>query len=324
VGALSWARGVIADQGQVPPIPVRVEDGDDGCFLIAGVNSGAARIAVDRRPNPAPHPILKEIHSCKVAGRALEAESPDALRRKVAAMLEGIAPGRSLPLAYFRAPAAGYELPVYEDEGHIVAHAFGGPRSRARDLAGVRAHVARHLASAGYVATEDDVQVGLVDQADLSLMEPAAVLRSLTDPDLWIPWVDRGDATEPRMDELGLDAPTEGNDVLSVLAWARGELGRGGDGLYASAVAPAAWRSASAQGTPAGAVLTVHLDGGDAMALELPVVRTAGGDLAAAVECGGIDVFVATTPPDLAAMVGRRLHQNGFLAVPDRVTVAAA
>jgi hypothetical protein len=323
VGALSWARNVIADHGQVAPIPVRVDDGDDGCFLVAGVNGGAARIAVDRRPNPAPHPILKEIHSCQVAGRRLEAESADALRRKVAAMLEGMAPARSLPLAYFRAPAARYELPVYEDDGQIVAHAFGGPRSRARDLAGVHAHVARHLASAGYVASEEDLLVGLVDQADLSLIEPAAVLRSLRDPELWIPWTDRGDTTEPRIDELGLDAPAAGNDVLSVLAWTRHRLGAAGDALYAAGVAPQAWRAVEGRAAGTGVVLRAQLTGGQAMRLELPVLR-ADGELAVAVDSGGIDVFLAGSAEDLAAMVGQRLVQCGFLASVDGVAVAPA
>jgi hypothetical protein len=319
VGALGWARRVIADKGEVDPIPVRVEDGPDGCFLRAGVNGGAARIAVHRRPNPAPHPILKEIHSCEVAGRRLEAESPDALRRKVAAMLEGIAPARSLPLAYFRAPAAGYELPVYEDDGEIVAHAFGGPRSRARDLAGVRAHVARHLVTAGYVAAEDDLEVGLVDQSDLSLLEPPAVLRSLDDVDVWIPWVDRGAAAGPRIDELGLDAPADGNDVLSIVYLASRALDRT---LYASAVAPDAWRAAAARLTPGGSALVADLDDGDATTrLELPVGGTARGQVAVGLDCGRIDAFLAASADELAEQVARRLERLGFAT---RVVVAAA
>jgi hypothetical protein len=303
---------VIADTGQVGPIPVRVEEEAGGCVIVAGVNGKAARIAVDRRPNPAPHPILKEIHSCEVAGRVLEAESPDALRRKVAAMLEGIAPARSLPLAYFRAPAAGYELPVYDDDDHIVAHAFGGPRSRARDLAGVREHVARHLATAGYVATEDDVEVGFVDQIDLTLIEPTAVLRSLGDPRVWMPCVDRGSTGAPRIDRLGVDA---GDDVLSLLAWARSELvGSGGDALYASRVAPAAWRAAELGCTPAGTLLRADLEGRDPMRLELPLLRTPDGRLAVALDSGAIDAFLASSAEQLAEMVGRRLEQCGFRA----------
>jgi hypothetical protein len=321
MGALRWARELIADHGQVDPIPVRVEDGDDGCFLVAGLDGGAARIAVDRRPNPSPHPILKEINSCDVAGRHLEAESADALRRKVAAMLESIAPARSLPVAYFRAPASGYELPVYEDEGHIVAHAFGGPRSKARDLAGVRAHVARHLATAGYVAVEDEVQVGFVDQVDLTVVEPTAVLRSLKDPDLWIPWIDRGDPREPRIGQLGLEAPAAAVDVLSLLEWAEAQVGAE---LYASAVRADAWQATQRRCSDAGVLVLAELDGDDAMRLELPVLRASDDHLAAALDCGGIDAFLAPSAEELAGLIGRRLVQHGFLRSPERVSVASA
>jgi hypothetical protein len=321
MGALSWAREVIADQGAVDPIPIAVEDGAGGCFLVAGVNGAATRIAVDRRPNPAPHPILKEINSCEVAGRKLEAESPDALRRKVATMLESLAPAGVLPVAYFRAPAAAYELPVYEDDGHIVAHAFGGTRSRARDLGGLRAHVARHLVSSGYIGAEDDLRVGFIDPADLHLIEPAGVLRSLADAELWLPLADRAGAGEPRVDRLGVAASSE-NDVLSVLAWARAELGA--SGVYASGVAPAAWRAASRGMSEAGVAIGAELDRGESMRLELPMLRTADGAVAVAVDHGGIDVFRADTPEELAAMVGLRLEECGFLASPERVEVAAA
>jgi hypothetical protein len=316
MGALSWARGVIADTGEVTPIPVTVDDGPDGCFLVAGASDGAARIAVDRRANPAPHPILKEIHSCEIAGRTLEAESAEVLRGKVARMLEGIAPARALPLAYFRAPAAGYELPVYADDDHIVAHAFGGTRSRARDLAGVRAHVSRHLLGAGYVASEDDLELGWVDPVDLSLVEPCAVFRSLDDDELWIPWLDRGDARVPSMDQLGLDAPEAGNDVLSLLAWVRGELGQ--DALFASKVSARAWRAAERASSPAGTALVAELESGDV--LELPVLRTPGGELAAALDCDGVNVLMAGNGDRLAAQVARRVDQCGFRARSVRAT----
>ena len=319
--ALSWARDVIADQGAVDPISIAVDDGADGCFLLAGVNGATTRITVERRPNPAPHPILKEINSCEVAGRTLEAESADALQRKVAAMLEALAPARVLPVGYFRAPAAAYELPVYEDDGHIVAHAFGGTRSRARDLAGLRAHVARHLVSAGYIAAEDDLQVGYIDPGNLRLIQPAGVLRSLSDPELWLPWADRGGAGEPRVDRLGVDASAE-HDVLSLLAWGRGELAA--DGLFASGVAPAAWRAASRRASDAGLGIAAQLDRGDPARLELPMLRAADGAFAVALDCGGIDIFRAETPEELARMVGLRLEECGFLGSPERVEVGTA
>src|SRR4051794_25667241 len=129
MGALAWARRTIADTGEPHEVSVAVE-GDTrsaGYELCPGVRGGLGgavtpRIPVTRTPNPAPHPIVKEFHACEVAGRRLEAESAESLRRKVAAMVEQIAPAAALPVAYFRAPSARYELPVHETEDGIVVH----------------------------------------------------------------------------------------------------------------------------------------------------------------------------------------------------------
>src|SRR5207244_8555549 len=90
-----WIRWVATDTGeharQVPIELERTRDGDYGFRL--GVRAGfggqdTARIPVARRTNPEPHPILKEIHYCEVAGQTLEAANVYALKAKVAALLE--------------------------------------------------------------------------------------------------------------------------------------------------------------------------------------------------------------------------------------------
>jgi hypothetical protein len=314
MGALAWARSVIADTGEPEPIRVAI-DGDtaaDAYELTADVRGGLggaeqARIPVSRRPNPAPHPILKEIHSCDVAGRPLEAESADALRAKVAAALERIAPARVLPVAYFRAPAVKYELPVYESEDGLMVHGFAGPRTRGRDLAELRANVARHLTTAGYLAGADDLEVALVRGSDLRLVRPLAVIRSVDDPDVWIPWVERADVTGDAHDALGVGR--NGGDVLQVLATLRSER----PGAYASHVRTRAWRDAAARTEPAGLRLRAR-----DLVLD---VRHADSGLAVAVDCGGIDVFLELTPDRLAAVVGRHLVACRFLDRPDAVSV---
>src|SRR5919199_122305 len=110
---------------------VFVYDVEQAVRIRLGVRAGfggqeVARIPVAKRPNAAPHPILKEIHYCEVAGRTLEAANVYALREKVARLLEGIAPGRALPLCYFRVPAMDYELPVYEEDGALTSPVIGG------------------------------------------------------------------------------------------------------------------------------------------------------------------------------------------------------
>ncbi len=118
-----------------------------------GVRAGfggqeTARIEVHRRMNSDPHPVLKEIFSCDVAGRTLEAANIFALQAKVAALLDSIAPARTLPLCYFRVAPMDYELPVYEHEGRITSPIIGGPKLRATDLAGIRRHICRSCARA--------------------------------------------------------------------------------------------------------------------------------------------------------------------------------
>src|SRR5947207_1314195 len=126
----------------------------------------------------------------EVAGQTLEAANLFALRSKVASSLEMIAPARILPLAYFRAPAIDYSLPVYEDDGEIVSPVISGPNLKARELAGMRQAVCRYLLSAGYVEDESEVTVGVLRPRDLRLVEPAAIFRSQLVPAFWLPTVE--------------------------------------------------------------------------------------------------------------------------------------
>src|SRR5215210_6363727 len=93
-----WIRETIAYQGEYAPIPIDLErSGEHGYAFRLGVRAGfggqeTARIPIQHRPNAAPHPVLKEIFSCEVAGRTLEAANLFALRAKVESALETIAP----------------------------------------------------------------------------------------------------------------------------------------------------------------------------------------------------------------------------------------
>ncbi|MGH2764197.1 MAG: hypothetical protein ACRDLD_16715, partial [Thermoleophilaceae bacterium] len=79
MGLASWVRGVVADRGEHEPVPIAFERtaGNRYAFRLgvrAGFGGGeTARIPVGSRINPSPHPILKEIHFCEVAGQTLEA-----------------------------------------------------------------------------------------------------------------------------------------------------------------------------------------------------------------------------------------------------------
>jgi hypothetical protein len=366
----SWIRRVVADRGEHEPIPIALERGrtahDSGGHAYAfrlGVRAGfgggeTARIPVGRRINPSPHPILKEIHHCEVAGQTLEAANVYALKAKVERLLETIAPARTLPLCYFRAPAMDYELPVYESAerkrsgrreaaGWLTTPVLGGPRIRSRDLAGIRREVCRYLESAGYVSDAEEVTVGVVRPRDLRRVSPAAVLRSHSDPDLWLPSVEGTSADGPVVGVVGHapqlrrgarrrrgggptvdDRAPAAPDVVSLIRYLQTELGRAGEvaawGVYASAVRPEIWAAAEERTEDAGSRLVAHLTDDASTRLELAVRRTGAGDVAVAIADRGINVFLAPDEDALATQVGHHLAGSEFLRFTTEVEIHPA
>jgi hypothetical protein len=349
----SWVGRVIAERGEHEPVPIYLERSTEHAYAFRlGVRAGfgggeTARIPVSRRVNPAPHPVLKEIHYCEVAGQTLEAANVYALKAKVARALEAIAPARALPLCYFRAPAMDYELPVYEQGGWLTSPVLGGPRLRAHDLAGIRLQVCRYLESAGYVASAEEVTVGVVRPRDLRRVPPAAVFRSLSDPELWIPSVEGVSAEGPVIGVLGHapqlrrrerrrkgagpqveDTAPAAPDVIALIRYLQTELGRAGEaaawGLHATDVRPEIWAGAEARTEDAGVRLIAHLTDEEATRLELGVRRTGGGDLAVALEDRGIGVFLAPDEDGLARQVGHHLTGADFLRSPAEVEIHPA
>jgi hypothetical protein len=350
----SWIRGVLADRGEVPPVPVYLERGADGHGYVfrLGVRAGfggqeTARIPIHARINPSPHPILKEVHYCEVAGQTLEAANVYALRNKVAALLEVIAPARSLPLAYFRVPAMDYELPVYEDDGRIVSPIIGGPNLKASDLAGMRGVMCRHLIATGYVATPEEVTVGVLRPRDLKLVDPAAVFRSYAEPNVWIPSVEGVSPEGPVVGVLGhaatlrdperrragggpttIDTAPAAPDVLSLLRFVRAELARSrrpidASSYYASEVRPEIWLDAERRTEDSGRRLVAYLSDEESTRLELAIRRTGAGDVACALEAGDINAFLEPDENALASAVGRYLHTQGFLRFAEEVEIHA-
>ena len=350
-----WARHVVADRGEEAPVPIFLERlGHDGGYRFRlGVRAGfggqeTARIDVQRRMNPDPHPVLKEIFSCDVAGRTLEAANVFALQAKVAALLDSIAPARTLPLCYFRAAAMDYELPVYEHEGRISSPIIGGPKLRATDLAGIRGHVCRYLVSAGYARDAEDVQVLVLRPRDLRLVASAAVFRSTADPDLWIPCVDGVSAegpvvgvlerasrlrhprrARPGAGPLPGDASPAAPEIVSLLRYVRVELARGRPAvdpatLYATHVRPDQWAIAEARLSDARGQLVAYLADDQGTRLEMAIRRSGAGESTTAIVDRGVSVFSADSDGDLADVVGRYLAAEGFLRFAEEIEIHPA
>jgi hypothetical protein len=240
-----------------------------------------------------------------------------------------------------------YELPVYEDDGMLSSPVIGGPNLKAHDMAAIRRLVCRYLESAGYVHDMEEVAVGVVRPRDLKRVAAAAVLRSGTDPDLWIPTVEGVSAEGPVVGVVGRPAQLRGRarrqrlsgpeledqapaapDIIGLLRYLRTELVRaeakGADGLHACEVRPDIWIAAEARTQDAGSRLVAHLQDPEATRLELAVRRTGAGDLAVALEDRHINVFLAHDEQGLASQVGRHLVRDEFIRFPEEVEIEAA
>jgi hypothetical protein len=355
VGLWRWARDVIADRGEDAPVSIFLEHAgvEGGYSFRLGVRAGlggqeTARIELHRRLNPDPHPLLKEIHSCEVVGRSLQAANVYALRAKVAALLDSIAPARTLPLCYFRAPAMDFELPVYEDEGRISAPILGGRRLRAADIAGIRGHVCRYLVAAGYASDPAEVEMLVLRPRDLRLVPPAAVFRSSADPAVWIASVDgispdgpvvgvlehAARLRDPERVRAGVrpaagEAVPAAPDVVSLLRLLRVELARGRRrldpaSLYATEVRPDQWALSEARLQDTGRRLVAHLSDDDGTRLEMAIRRTGAGEALTALEDRGISFFAAGSEEELADAVGVYLASHGFVRFAQEIEIHAA
>jgi hypothetical protein len=351
--AWAWAKRVATDQtGGVQAVPIDLERNPGAAVELGAENppdvplfllrvglrggfEGAVRagIPVYRRDNPAPHPVLKEIYSCEVAGKVLEAANIYALRAKAQRQLEVIAPSGTLPLGYFRAPRFDYSLPIYEEDSHLVCPVLVGPRIKANGLGELREPVLAHLRAAGYLEADDEAELLVVRPSDLRLVSPAAVLRSL-DGAAWVPAVEGISSEGPVVGLLGHPAelvsesrrragasasrqpPPSSPDISGLLRLVGQSLlrmGRIADpwSLYAADVRPEIWARTEELTDSTRRVLTADLEGGSV--IEVPTRRTAAGESVGAIRDEGICVFLAGDDDALCRSVGSYLVATGFL-----------
>ena len=348
----NWAKRVVTDQtGGMVPVPIELERSpgatvemgaenppDVPLFLLrVGLRGGfegsvRAGIPAYRRDNPAPHPVLKEIYSCEVAGKVLEAANVYALRAKVQRQLEVIAPSGTLPLGYFRAPRFDYSLPIYEEDSHLVCPVLVGPRIKAKSLGELRGPVLAHLRAAGYLEPDDEAELLVVRPSDLRLVTPAAVIRSL-DGTAWMPAVEGASVAGPVVGLLGhpvelaearrrhgaaaeVHPPPSSPEITGLLRLVGQSLLRAGRiadpwTLYAADVRPEIWARTEELTESTHRLLTAHLEGGSQ--IEVPIHRTAAGESVGAIRDEGICVFLAGDDDALCRSIGDYLVAAGFL-----------
>jgi hypothetical protein len=91
--------------------------------------------------------------------------------------------------------------------------------------------------------------------------------------------------------------------------------------IYASRVRPEMWARTEQLTYDEGRQLVCWLQGDEPERLELPLRRTAAGELLTALEDDGIAVFSGPDQSALAARVGQYLSGSGFLRFEDTVEV---
>jgi hypothetical protein len=353
VGLWSWFRETVTETtGGLAPVPIGLERNPEavvelGAYnppevplyvlrvgLASGFGGTEAGLPVYRRENEAAHPVLKEIYHCEVAGQTLEAANVYALREKVRRTLEVIAPAHTLPLCYFRAARLDYSLPVYQEGGKLVCPVLAGPKIKAPDLASMREPVIRHLRASGYLMPDEEAEIQVVRPSDLRLVPPAAVLRSLDQPETWLPTVEGSSPQGPvigllthsaelrrserrRAGVAPVDVPPSAPDVTALMRSIGQEMARRGGPanpwtLYATHVRPEIWARTEELTDPTPRRLECYLEGDDGQ-LELPIRHTTAGEVLTAIQERSITVFVAGDDQALGAVVGRYLQEAGFL-----------
>lgn len=347
MGLWSRTRRIVTDQtGGIEPVEIGLERNPGAVVelgarnppgvpiymlrvgLAGGFGGTRAGLPVYRHENPSPHPVLKELYTCEVAGKLLQAANIYALREKAQRQLEVIAPGHTLPLCYFRAPRFDYSLAVYAQGSHLVCPVLAGPRIKADMLAEIREPVIRHLHTAGYLLDDEEPEVLVVRPSDLRQVPPAAVIRCLDASELWMPTVEGISAEGPVVGLLvqpaelaserhrrrgagGEDTPPSAPDVTGLLRYIGHEMAVRGAllnpwALYAGEVRPEIWARTEELTDPTNRTLTAHLEGGGA--LQVPVRHTAAGESVGALrEEERISVFLAGDDDALADVIGRYL-----------------
>jgi hypothetical protein len=194
----------------------------------------------------------------------------------------------------------------------------------------------------------EEVTVGVLRPSDLSLVPPAAIIRSLGDGDVWIPTVEGSSAEGPVVGVLGhaaqlrpaerrragagpaaQDTAPAAPDVVSLIRFVRAELERmrsktDRDALHATEVRPEIWAAAERRTEDAGTRLVAYLDDGESTRLSLNVRRTGAGDFAVALEDSHINVFLARSENALCRQVGSYLAAGGFLRFAEEVEIHPA
>ncbi|MDR5702137.1 MAG: hypothetical protein QN198_00885 [Armatimonadota bacterium] len=146
------------------------------------LGKGEARIPVYWRPSPSPDDLLlKEIYEVEVAGRWVRAGNLQTLQDLLAQTLGELLRTR-LP-AFWLVPPKGGSIPVFQENGSLLAVIPAGPRIADDTLGGLREKF-RHYLALTNGANLDHLTVAKLSPFDLRIHRPTAVFEG---EGTWIP-----------------------------------------------------------------------------------------------------------------------------------------
>lgn len=131
-------------------------------------------------------------YSIEVCGFRLEAQTPDALLRPTAELLDGLINMARLPTYIFAAGRSMLIYPVYTIEDEVFATTPGGPVFRHVELAKVRSYLSDYLHTMeelGTVGHAETLHVRGVDSTTLGLIRPIFYLKKRVtgENEFWAP-----------------------------------------------------------------------------------------------------------------------------------------
>lgn len=176
-----------------------------------------ARLPVFWRPNPARHPLVKELYWTQILGTTVEKGNLDALERVVPEAIEAVVDYGTLPYYILSLPIWD-KLPIYPSGGKLCLHLPDGPTLTAEDIGQLWRRLGDHLLGIGKLHSRQEIGVSIVLWKDLQTY-PMAL--AFSNGSVWIPIFSQPAVEGLRLNYDVIGVPSRFLDVAEVFALRR-------------------------------------------------------------------------------------------------------
>jgi hypothetical protein len=176
-----------------------------------------ARLPVFWRPNPARHPLVKELYWTQILGTTVEKGNLDALERVVPEAIEAVVDYGTLPYYLLSLPIWD-KLPIYLSGDKLCLHLPDGPTLTAEDIGQLWRRLGDHLLGIGKLHSRQEIAVRIVLWKDLQTYPMALALGN---GNVWIPIFSHPGSEGFRLNYDAIGVPSRFLDVADVFALRR-------------------------------------------------------------------------------------------------------